>query len=269
MSTSAPGDRRESREELRRLVRDIDQHPHPVAQVEFAGLMGNVARGIVQAEEGLEVVEAGLAHDLAVPLGIELVDHHAIVAAEGAHDAHDLAIQRRVGRCHADGGDPVGEQLRYLPCHLGRRAPRRVRRHRLELHRDALTRKPVDHCLQRPDPILILGTSHGRHDPRQLVAVPQPADQQPELGVEGIDRLAQRRRAPRPQDRLGIRGGLKDAQVLGMQDQQDPVRLDGAGELNEFPIAVGKVGRAEGRACMVTGHRLVCNAALTPSCQDT
>ena len=78
-----------------RRVGRVRDDPHPVGRVQRAGLRRDVAGRVAQAEERLEVGTAVLGDHLAVPLRVEAVDHHPVVAG----DRPDVARQ--------DGGELV------------------------------------------------------------------------------------------------------------------------------------------------------------------
>ena len=78
------GDRRHERHGR---VADVGDQPQPVAAVQLAGLRRDVGRRVVQPEEGVEVVALALGDDLAVPVGVEPVDHHPVEAGQRADPA--------------------------------------------------------------------------------------------------------------------------------------------------------------------------------------
>ena len=84
-----------------RRVGGVGDDPHPVGGVERAGLGRDVAGRVAQAEEGLEVGTAVLGDDLAVPLGVEAVDHHPVEAGDRADVARQHGgqlVERGRGR---------------------------------------------------------------------------------------------------------------------------------------------------------------------------
>ena len=72
----------------------VDQHAQPVAQVELARAARYVGCGVLHAEQRIEARVACLGNDLAVAVGVELVDHDPVVAEHVAKAAHDAIGQR-------------------------------------------------------------------------------------------------------------------------------------------------------------------------------
>jgi hypothetical protein len=250
----ATGDGREPREQRRRLVGHVDQHPDPVLQVQLAGLLGDVGGGIVQAEERLEVRPAGLAHHLPVAVRIELVHHDPVVPGQVPHHPHRLVVERLQRRGGVERRKAGGQHPGHPLGHVLARGAEGIRHLRLQLHRDPLGPEPHAGGLEPPDPVGILDRRGRRHRSAQFVAVAQLANQVTELGIEAVDGTAERGGAPRPQDGLRVERGLKHVELLGMQHQQDSVRLHGAGQLNKLPVAVGEIGSPEGRVQRLDVH---------------
>jgi hypothetical protein len=67
---------------------DVDQKPHAIADVQLAGALRDVGGRIVVTEQRLEPWIARLGDDLAVAVGVELVDHDAVVAGHLAEALH-------------------------------------------------------------------------------------------------------------------------------------------------------------------------------------
>ena len=109
----------------RRFVVHVDQHPTRDC-AGTARALRDVGRGIVVAEQRFEARVARLGDDLAVAVGIELVDHHAVVADQVAHRAgggvREHAQVRRLSRCAARPPHPPGATASRA---RGRRSPRR------------------------------------------------------------------------------------------------------------------------------------------------
>ena len=102
--------REQARHQRNRLVVDVDQHAHAVAQIQFARALRNVGLRIVQAEVGLEVRFLGLGDDFAVTVRIEAIEHHAVVAGELAEDRHRLDRERVERRRGAEARDRAGSR---------------------------------------------------------------------------------------------------------------------------------------------------------------
>ena len=103
----------EDRLDGHRTVGDVGDKPDRVAQVERACLAGDIARGKILSQEALEIGALGLADDLAGTVGIELVDHHPVVAERRLHQPGgnaDQAIDL------VDGGDATNHGAGQLEC---------------------------------------------------------------------------------------------------------------------------------------------------------
>jgi hypothetical protein len=66
------------RQQRRRVARTADDHARGLLQVELASLRGDVGRGVVESEIWLETVHDLLSDYLAVPVGVEMVDHDPV-----------------------------------------------------------------------------------------------------------------------------------------------------------------------------------------------
>ena len=64
------------------------------AAVERSGLRGDVAGRVSQAQERFQSGANDLGHDLAVPVAVEPVDHHAIEAGQVLDDRSCLVEER-------------------------------------------------------------------------------------------------------------------------------------------------------------------------------
>lgn len=237
---------REAREERCRLVAHVHEDADAVLEVELARLLGNVALGIVEPQERLQLFLPRLTNDLAVAVGVKAIDHHAVVAGELLHDTRRFLIQRRGGTRGTEARDAGGEDPRHPLGHRLRRPHFLDRDHRLELHRIALVPQAVHQHLVLPHLVAVLDGHRGGQARRLRALLLQPSDEAAERGIEAVDVLAERGRPPTAEDGLGIERGLQHVEPAGMQDQQGAMRLHRPRELDQLPGAVGQVGSTEG-----------------------
>ena len=228
-----------------RLVVHVDQHAHAVAQVQVAGALRDVGGRVAMAEQRLQPRVARLGNDLAVAVGVETVDHHPVVADDVAQVLHHAVGQRADGRSLADAlhqRAQLAEQRRAVDLHAGHARRRRV--HRLQLqhqhvvgdavHR-AVEQRRADGAAQRLGFAQVaLGAQGLQLGTGITLQLMQVAQQQP------VERTA------KPTARTAA--GLHDAQLRLLQHQQQTVRLDRPGELDQLAIAVRHIGLAKGWA---------------------
>lgn len=212
-------------------VGGVGDEPQPVGGVEGAGLGGDVARRVPETEEGLEVLPPVLGDDLAVPVGVEPVDHHPVEAGERAHLAGQhlgqLVERGRTRQPLQDRGQPPVPGRARLPgaldpLPLGDQQPVGAGEHQ------------VDVATGQPHPQRVhLGEIAGE-------ARTQPGD------VVVREQLGQGTAGHRPAEEVrGVGGGDDDGEVVLGDGQQGAVRLDRAGDRD------GLVGAAEQR---LLGH---------------
>ena len=254
MSSSPPGPGRcrgAERQQLRRLVVHVDQHAHAVAQVQLARALRDVGGRVVVAEQRFEPRVARLGDDLAVAVGVELVDHHAVVADQLAQRAAPRAsasapIARRLAEAlHR------GAQLRSSACRsicdavrsaaaAGRpaRAPAPARRRRTRCS------APSNGASRRPRRCATAAAAGSCRSP----ACAQRAHARAEVAAELAPARAQQRVCGQPSSARRWRWPARTRRSRLAQHQQHAVRLHRAGQVDQLALAVGQVGLAEGRA---------------------
>ena len=220
------------RHQRRRPVADVGDDADAVAEVEPARGLGNVGGGKVEAEKALRhLVAVVLGHDLAVPVGIEAVHHHAVDAEQAAGLARKSgaqrldrrrAVQRRERRPH--------RPIRPVP------PGRRLGGRRLELHdqpgrilvRDGVEQGARQFHQHRHLKLALVGLARGARDL-----------------VEGLGRQPVRDRPPDhavgrdAQKGAGVGAGLANGARFGVEDEQQPVRLHGTRRVDGLAVAGG------------------------------
>ena len=218
-----PVEPRRLRPDRRRHVADVGDEPQPAREVERPRLGRDVARGVAEAEERLEVVAPLLGDDLTLVLLVEPVEHHPVEAG----DAADLGARER--------RQLLQRRSRLQPL---QDAPHPVERrgHRLGL---GLARLHLEH--EQPaaavdDPVPRLAVHAEREGVHALEVVAErprlpPVDEVADVGAERLDTEHLPRVRRRPHD-----------VVLVVEREQHPLRLDGAGDVDRLPRALDEVG---------------------------
>lgn len=210
-----------------------------------ARALRDVGGRIAVAQQRVDARVSGLGDDLAVAVGVEAVDHHAVVAGEVAHGAG-----RGVGQGHQVG------RIAQAAHGLGQRALQRGGRqvhghrvargghHRLELQHQQAGRGAVQHAFEA-------AAARGRRQwlrHGQVGRGLQRGHGAVQRATQGGQRAFQPVRGGMAQQFGGVVGDLQHGPVGLAQHQQQPVRLHRSGEVDQLTFAVGQVCLAEGRA---------------------
>ncbi len=208
----------------------IGNDPYRVAQVQRTGLLGDVRGREVLPQEAFQATAPGLSHHLAGAVGAKLVDHHPVIAEQGAHAPGRVLDQLVRALDLAQLGDHRAHQLHRLgDARAGGleleddRAFVDVRRHVERLARG-------DHHAERQR------RARGLLDPCQRVA----------QGVRGFaaDHCLQAlaiELAGDAEHGLAVGRMAQDDAGRGVAGQEAAVRLDAARNLDGFAVTVGQV----------------------------
>ena len=195
----------------------------------------------MQPQVRLEMFFLGLGDDLAVALGIEAIEHDAVVT-------RDLAIGgdgcRREGferRRRAESSDRRRQALRNLVREC--RARRQVDRN--ELEDDRRGGVAMDERLETALRAIALDMRTER--PRRCAhAVRQaPLHTLGQVAAQHVDVAAEQALHIHTEHRVGVRARLQDDRRGRFEHQQHAMRLDRSRELDQLPIAIRQVGFAE------------------------
>ncbi len=209
----------------RRHVFDIGQHPHAVALVQAAGDLRDVGGRVAVAEEGFQAVALLLGQHLAVPLLVEAIDHHAVVAGQVAEQPGRAVRQRDQRAGVEDGGQG--------PLDMHRQIDRGAGRFQLDHQPGAgwAVQQQVEGAFRLADM-----AAHGdRHGIRRVGQM--RADHGCEIAAE-IGKAAADQPAGNAEKRGGVGAGARDHQIGFAQQQQRAMRLDRAGQMDLLAFAV-------------------------------
>ena len=254
----------ERRYERRRLVVDVRNDPQPVQRVQPPRLRRDVGGGIVQAEERFETGGPRFGDDLAVPVAIEAVDHHAVEAGQ---------------RPHFGGSDVVqllqvagGLELPQAGAHSWMEADERgLPRLELDDHH-AFGAAAVDDAVElRAAARLDRQGIHVAGETRvRGVDQAQPGFRR----EEALDRDAEQLVHLDAEDRRSVGARLREDQALAAAGEQDAVRLNRTGDMDRFALAVAEVDRLAGlhstpsRENAASKLANICRAAATAACRS-
>ena len=252
MSSSCPSTGERTRHQRHRFVVHVDEHANPRAQVELARPLRDVGGRIVMPEQRVQARVARLGDDRAVAVGVELVDHHPVVARQVVH-----ALRRRVRqRAQAgSGAEPLHRGRHAAHEDVARDRRRRqlagVRRRRLELQDQDTARGAVQRAFEAQ--ALALGTAIAqralqRNGRGQVGRGDEARDLLGAIAPQKAERPLQHVVQREAEERRDVGSRLLDHQRLHGQHQQHAVRLHGAGQVDQLAFAVGQVGLPEARA---------------------
>lgn len=237
---------------LGRVVHVRDE-PDPVLLVQRARLRRDVRRRVVQPEERVEVVPARLGDDLAVVGRVEAVDHHAVEARELAHVPGRVVVQLVERR----GALEVAQRLPDGEVGVGERQRARARRgldlddeHRLGPRALLRQRGPVEHGVDVERPVVPAVEVQGDGVARREVAPVRRVREQVARGLlaEHVgERPARELLRGDAEVPFHVRRRLEQHAVRLADHQQDPARLDHAGDVDGLAGAVVEVHRLAGR----------------------
>jgi len=184
-------------------------------------------------------------------VGVELVDQHAVIAGQVAQHFHHRIGQHTHRRRGAEAlqrrGERRGHHLRRQVLQLD--AVRR-RRGRFQLQHQAAVGEAVqctvEAALGRPEAAL------QRDGLAQVGALLQLSHTLGDVAAQHGQRPLQQRVGLHPEQPRHVAAELAHAQLGASQHQQRAMRLHRSREMDQFALAVGKVGLAEG-GCRV--HR--------------
>jgi hypothetical protein len=219
------------RHEPRRPVAHIRNDPQPVECIEAPRLGRNIRRGVVQSEERLQVLPLVFAHDFAVPVFVEAVDHDAVEAGERA----DL-LRRDVAERPVVAG-------RLQPAHAGTHARVESRQRiapGLQLQDDHAARLAMVDNRVEDSPVAKLDRQ-GIPLTRKA-AIPRDGDVGPRrLRHDARNRLAEQSAGLDAQMRAHAVAGLRDEQLRFAARQKRAMRLNSSRNVNRLAVAVAQV----------------------------
>jgi hypothetical protein len=203
-------------EERGARARAVHDRAGELGEVQLAGLRGDVRCREVQPEVGLHLLGALLRHDLAVRVGVEVVDHHLVEAGE-APQLHGGVRPELLA-----GGGP-GETV-HRPVDRSRGYRLGVCGRRLELDQHPRIRSMHD----RIELASVQGDLH--RVLRGVVVVEDVAEVglgggAHEVGEGGAQQIG----CGDAEQAVGVLTGVRDAEVVLVDHEQSAVRLDGAG----------------------------------------
>ncbi len=224
-----------SRRQRHRRVGDVDQHPHPIADIEAAGHLRNVGGGVAVAEECLQLGKTFLGHHLAVAVLVEAVDHDPVIAGQVAKDPRRVVAQAAQGCRGQDRFQPqlrIAREIDGRPCLF-------------ELDHQPGIGGAVQHAVE----FLIAWANPAAHRHRQRVqrlGQPRP-DFRGEGARQGREGPAEEP-APQAEETRCVGACLDDREVGFADRQQCAARLDRAGQVDLFEFTIGEIGLSESRS---------------------
>ena len=211
----------------------VGDDPHRTAQIQGAGLAGNVGRGEMVVQEGRRAGRARLCDHLARFVVEEAVDHdpfEAGQATEGVGGAFAHGLDR--------GGPFQGGASGVEPC--DQLDPETgLLRALFDLHHHSLKRTPAGRIVDDDVVFQPIGRAPAPGEARLTAAghvAQAPTD---DLAQQVGRRLIDPGRAAG--QILDGAGALFDGLGLGIEHQQEAVGLDGLGDMDRLAIAVGEV----------------------------
>jgi hypothetical protein len=234
------------RDQGRRRGLGVGDHPDGVAHVEAPGLCRDVGGRVVQPQVRREALGPVLRHDLAVPVGVEAVEHDPVEPGQQPHLLHDRVPER----LHVRGrGEPPhratepGEELGLRPdgrLHLDEEEP-------LALVRDEVRATAGQLRGDRGDRAAGEGLGGGRAHRLGRRAAQHRVQRAAE---HLVDRL--------PQQAGRVRAGLDDLAARPVDGEQHPVRLHRPGRVQRLARALDEPGLLVGwQQVLRASHRPV------------
>ena len=196
-----------------------------------------------------------LGDDLAVAVGVEAVEHHAVVAGELADrsppspSASASSVRRGAQAC-----DRGGQPLRKV----ARRAPRLRQVDRLEFEDHRIGVVAMDQRLEAAAHAVALDVAAQRPRRRAHAGEHTRPHLCGKVAAQDFDRAADQLVDVESQHFAHVRAGLQHARRRGLEHEQRAMRLDRARMLDQFPIAIRQVGLAKGRRVAFIGHVYGC-----------
>lgn len=227
------GDRRALRRQRYGCVVDIDQHPDAILDVQAAGDLRDIGGGVAVAEKRFQFLFAALGEHFAMALLVEAIDHDPIVAGEVLEDPGGFVAQRAQGRGGLDGAQRSFDMPGQID---GRSGPFQFDDQTTP--RGAVQQAIVFGCR------IADATANGPGNRVQRIVQMGLNPARQTLG-ESLQRAAEEV-GVQPEKRCGIVADLHHGLIGFVDDQQRAVRLDGAGQVDLFALAVRQIRLTEG-----------------------
>ena len=221
-------------------VARVGDQAQPVEQVELASLARDVGARKAVSEIRIDALGPRLLEYVAVTVVIEPIEHDSIESGKRTDRIDSDPVELTDGvRALQPGQRPAQREVAGLGGDS--RALELQDRDALIAMRSSVEGAPIHDDVER--------LSHDRARARQASA--QRIDRRAE---QDVDRLGQHRLRRYAEDVLRIGADLQDFVALRVEREQHAMRLDRAGRMDGFNVALGQIRRAHGPARVASSH---------------